>query len=699
MKRNLLFPIILTQALTANAFLLDERLEKASGELHTKLVEYNKELQSLCGDDKPMNEKDLEEVRSKSGKIWKQIQDQINNARIKIGVSDRVELSGRSSVEFGQKYSGKDIWRVGASVTLLESSLADLSLSGSREVTFIQQFPSRCKSLIRIAYDPITKVPLNSDRALNRLKPGDFVAFSSPLTLSLGKGLEKFVGESTNLKLLGGASFNIHVYRMENDNVRVRFFATKTDGVSLNLGVRFYAISDLLRITPLEVSLGRSNSDIFSADYVFNLKNEKSRIMYDKLMSEKFDLTKLAFEGINPFEKDNTVRSRLFKDLGPIEQAASDDLKVNLEERRVVRLAKGDSNTKSNSTGFGINLVAVKAKMNTIYSTSTVSQTNVNNENRNYIIKTITRQNEYNFFEYWGQEDSHNTALLVQTDDQYNPLFATGLQTIRVREELAFSKDEIIQLQNRLYKTLPKQITLKLALPEVGKLKGNISNARIEQSIFLDAQALEKIKSVDYAKVEAELRRLITTWGKLTSPPKDTERLSEKEKQSNFRSKAKYDADIKLHWSQDEKAVAFAGAKYLEAYSYELSYIPQGLTTLFGSASIQEKMKAYDQLQEIALFNELGISLVLNLIPENSLADVLTYKLTVTGRGIDPKITEFPSTDDATALQANSRRNGDIFQRILNDNAFLNDRSFNLKYYMNEKGDSLSLKEVVARAQ
>lgn len=742
MKRNLLLPIIFSQALCAHAWTeKSPTVEEAAHATNSELTTLNDKLQALCND----KSFTFDEQKHKSNKIWQDIVDEVNNARIELGIDEDAKLTERSSIGVGKesiseassngKYLGIDRWDLKLGVSLIGSEYADLGIGGRRQVTFIQQFPDRCRSLIRVAYDPLTKVPLNSERALNRLKPGDFVAFSSPLTIGLGKGISSFVTKDEMIKALGGFSiyatgeFNIHVYRMEDNYVRVRFFAAKTKGADINPGLRFYALDGLLKLKPIETQFGMAWTNLFSADYVFNLNDPASRLMYDKVMGEKFELKKvlnvaaIGYDTINPFGGDKSITRRLYSDLGEIEEASLTDLKKPLKDRRVIRLSKGETETFSKRRGIGVDIKVIKLRKRTTFSDSLVSFFDVMNENEKYVIKTISDLSEYNFFEYWGEEDHHNNAMLVKADSNFNPLYPTGLQNIRVKEELTFTADEIRGLNQRLQR-LPEDIKSLLKLPN--PKNGDISKARIEQSIFFDTQVLESQGSINYESVKAELARLFSGWGKIRITPQGLNLNDQDNPDSRVRSynwaenQARYAREIrkKARKASDEKerkkleqeAVQLeqtAHKEYLEAFSEDIELISKNLSGLFGKEDITQKLEYYNKLQKIPLFEEMGITLILNLIDQADKAgtskvkmkDVVSYRLSITGRRMDPLITEYPAKGNlAVDGSSENKKKSEIFQRILNDNAYLTDRSFNLRYYMDEKGDSLSLEEVVARS-
>jgi hypothetical protein len=695
MKKKLLIPILMFQVLQAQAYVATPQMENLNSQLDKTLDTLNQNLQALCADEKNV---DIEKAQKESNYIWKQIVNQINTAKINYGKDLDVSPITNTSLSIGKisgsepsiggKFSGIDRWNIGLSALVFGSEAADLGLSGRREVTFIQQFNSRCKSLVRLAYDPITKIPLTANRAIHRLNPGDFVAFSAPLTLSLGKGvaladtIQKNLTGSASLSVYASGEIDIHIFRMNDNFVRVRFFANKSKGISISVGLKFVAIPRMLTATPVELSATASNSNLFTADYIFNLNNEESRNLYDQVMGEKFKSIRVPIPEIFPFASAEKAKDTLYADLGKIDDISFADSNLELKDRRVIRLGKGENDTNSFSRGLGINIFElVKAKITSTRSDSDVSQYNVENNQKYYKIKSMSHQNEYGIFKYWGQEDTYNTAFLAEADEKYNPTAAKGLQSIRVKQQIQFTKSEINSLKSQLTKTLPEAISSRLVLPDVEKLSKNISNTRIEQSLFIDAQIFDEDNVINTDNIRIELANIIKTWGKINSNPYNAQSTSNDMKDPII--EAKKAGDNKYYWEKD------GSADYMEAFAGELYIIPNLLSKLFDNkVSINEKLKTYDSLQYIDLFNEVGSTLLLRVIaqqPKNLLEKAVTYRLVITGKGIEPKITEFPENPDLSSSR--------LFQRILNENSFLTDRSFNLKYFLNDKGEALSLLE------
>lgn len=712
MKRKLLLPIIFSQALIPNVYAAAEvdsvATEQVIQDEYEGMSSLNKRLQALCDNEKIAN---LENVKDESNKIWKTIIETIKSSRIKLNSSidfspisntvlalDNTTISENS---LGERFSGVDKWSVKLSVLPFSSKIADLGVSGSREVTFIQQFDSKCKSLARSGYDPVTKIPTTAERALKRLKPGDFVAFAAPLTISLGKNIERFfemakltsllhAGFNAEMSVFATGEFNVHIFRMENNYVRVRFFDSQGMGVTAGAGLKVFGIKllgkDMLNVTPLEFSFKKSDTDIFSADYVFNLNDPASRDLYDKLMSQKLDFTdSLSKTNLNPFISKEELEKHAFSDLTEIDKASLEDSGKLAANRRILRLSKGMNSTKSSSFKIGANFFRlIKAKSEVTKSKSNISMFNVDNENTKYNINMITDQTNFRFFEIWGQQDTHSTALLTIADDKYVPQATKGLQTFRLKEELTFTKAEMHALKRRLIRTLPQKISEKLNLPDDSQFSSAVANVRIEQSLFINSNVLEQQGVFTSEAIQNAINEILQHWGKFSSDPVDSA-AHNTEDDSDPRGKLKLQADYQYSRGKDVSQI------YAEAYARDLALIQVGLKNMFSTdVNMAERIQTYENLRKNKLFNEIGSALILKVIPNEIIEKSVVYKLSISGRGID-NLTEFPKDADDSATN--------IFLQVLRENSFMRDRSFNLRYYLNEKGFPLTLTEVIERAK
>ncbi|MCX7977596.1 MAG: hypothetical protein N2578_01190, partial [Bdellovibrionaceae bacterium] len=88
-------------------------------------------------------------------------------------------------------------------------------------------------------------IPVTAQRAIERLNPGDFVAFNADLHFIVGTNTSIFTSTFLSAKgYLGYAvsgSFLVHLFRMKDNRMRVKFIAQRERGASsgANVGVSY----------------------------------------------------------------------------------------------------------------------------------------------------------------------------------------------------------------------------------------------------------------------------------------------------------------------------------------------------------------------------------------------------------------------------------------------------------------------------
>ena len=177
--------------------------------------------------------------------------------------------------------------------------------------------------------------------------------------------------------------------------------------------------------------------------------------------------------------------------------------------------------------------------------------------------------------------------------------------------------------------------------------------------------------------IQSELRAIIKSMGKIDSLPSGVtlnQNMNGAEDGDSLRAKA--------YQKQD----------YLAAFEYELTWIPDLYVKLLNeNEPIKSRMAAYEQLQNIALFTEIGATLTLKLIPANRLKDTISFRFLISGKHLEGKQTYYPSIGH--------QENMNVFLNVVANNTYITDRSYNLGFYLNEKGDAYSLDELIAKAR
>lgn len=702
MKQFMILPLIALQIFAFTTYASDVKLDGI--EMTEDQAEYITSLEKSNVPEKEKKDK-IEQLKIKIKEInnkWnKYIADYIKDAKIKkrfcispIGLGSGFSLSGCNEVvseaSIGGKYSGIDVWEVGVGGPILTRNWGSIGISTSRSFTFIQQFNNREDSIFRTPYDPYTKLPFNSEKALE-LKAGDFVAYSAPLTLSLGKSLSKFLEGAQHINGTAGFSLfvqgeiNIHVFRMNDNRVRVRLFQGRSNGKSLNLGVNILGVNGIiakyfLDLNPIEMYISSSKSDLFTADYIFDLNNELARKQYDQILGQKYRMATFQVNAMNPFADDELYKDKTYGNLEEVDQIAQSELKKPVEQRSIIRVGKGENQTKSSKTGVKVSLKFIKLEASMGLSESQITLFNAMNEKSFYIIKSHSKESNAKFFEFWGQENKNNSGFILETTENFQPKSIVGLEMIRMKQDLNFTPNEMKDLQHNLQKILPNEIYKGIKFPDTSKLLGRIRNAHLEQALFFNAKAFESLPTFERKLIENEIKNILLHWGPLSSIPMQT--IGD----TDPRIESKKKGDVEIHQGKEPLS-------YLDAYSYEIAYMAAYISDMFNeNQSLNTRVDSYNKLNNyMDLFREIGSALLLRLVPTDKLKDLITYRLLISGRGIDPVKNEFPANADMT--QTN------LYNAVLSQNAFIQDRSYNLRNFLNEKGEPMTSVEVIEKTK
>lgn len=703
MKHFFLLPILMIQAIALTSLATTEASDEEVS-IETEMQICIKEIEKLQISEEEKKAK-AQEVKSKAEELqfkWnKYVGDYIRDARLRhrtnidpINLGKLGTISGGnefvSEPSIGGNYSGIDDWDINLSSTLLSGSWGNLGTSSTRKITFIQQFKSRCESVLRLPYDPITKLPINTERAL-ALKPGDFVAFSAPLTLSLGKNLSHYVEATKHTQINISANYftqgevNVHVFRMAGNYVRVRLFAGKSTGYNFNMGFNIIGVNGMvikyiLDLNPIEFFYSSSRSNLFSTDYVFNLNDEAARKQYDQVLGQRYSMAAFQANAVNPFASHESFKNQVYGDLEAVDKIAFDDLKKPLEQRTIIRVSRGENFTISTRTGIRINVKLIKLESSLGLSESQITLFDAVNNAKYYVIKSHSKESKLKVFEFWGEENKNNSGFILSTDSKFEPKSIVGLEMVRMKQELNLEPGEMAKIKNGLEKMLPEKIYSQLKFPDTSASLGRLRNAHFEQALFFNAKAFENLPTFNHAEIQKITKELLLSWGGLSSIPMgivgdDDPRL-----------KAKKEGDLQVYHGKQPIA-------YLDAYSHEIGYMAAYISDMFNEDKpLLARVESHNKLNSnMDLFKEIGAVIILRLIPNEKLEELLTYRLLISGRGISPINNEFPKNADMT--QTN------LYNSVLSQNSFVTDRTHNLRMYLSETGEPMSLKETLDKSK
>lgn len=660
-------------------------------------------------------------INNVGNKVWTEFTAALKNASlsksfnapteaITKGLSIGGGLSLTSSPSIGGKYSGIDVWNVNVSASpeifgIVNNSSIGIGASTSRQFTFIQQFEDRNSSVIRVPYDPVTKIPIKSEMFFktktNRstgleepvIKDGDFIGYRAPLTISVGTGFSSIAshfGVNSNLYWVVSGEFDIHIFKMKNNMVRVKIIAIKdnTRGASAGLNLMGFnpignmVISKFIDTNLLQFNTSATKSDFFIADYIFNLNKTESRDMYDNVLGHKMkslDLESIStqLKTANPLASDGTTQKRLVADLDRVNEVSTADQKLPTAERRIIRVSSGKNITDSNSFAMSLNLFkVVKANSTTTKSISKATIYAQDNHlvNSKYLLETSSNNKSYDWFWLWGEKDLKTTSLLLNTDDNFVPTNLLGYQISRVKEDMSMSKVEFDDIKNSFMQILPTAISSFIKWPQWNfGTKNSVNNVYVQQEVLFTEGLFKSNVQVTEEKIRQELILIIKHYGKFRSMPMSLQPES---------------SEGQL---QDPRKIAYQRGDYINAFDkdWEQTVIPNKLSIVLNSQySIAERYKAYAELnQDVPLFAEINAALLLRIFPAEELSKVAIAKLIMSGRNQDSIEAYFPSKEEYNK--------SNVFREVTYQTQYILNRSFDLRNFIKEDGTIYSADEIL----
>lgn len=176
-----------------------------------------------------------------------------------------------------------------------------LKLNKDTRFQFIRQFPGQRQAFMARRYS-IGNLPLDSERAIEKLVPGDFVSLHTEMNMFLGADLRHTDGVLSyrgQLHYVMRGKFLLHFYRMRDNHIRLKIYAINSRGIEsrlqVELGYEYFsldlandAINDLLNIDLLKYGRRDTNGNVLVFDYTFNLNNEQAKEAYNNLVKPDY---------------------------------------------------------------------------------------------------------------------------------------------------------------------------------------------------------------------------------------------------------------------------------------------------------------------------------------------------------------------------------------------------------------------------
>jgi len=550
--------------------------------------------------------------------------------------------------------------------TLIGLDLAPLgfSLSKGSEITFARQFKSQVDSILAFPYTPV-QLPFSVER-MKKLKNGDFVGFTTTLNMiaSIGAVLP---ANMINLSLGGYAliqgQFMVHIFKMNENNFRVKIIAIKTQNRGLRAGISIFnnsilnkakqiaivggRIASVVDITPLVFGIEKGKSNLVMFDYVFNSNDPRSIKAYDHFSIEKvmFKDTTLA----NPFKDFERVDDCIMTDLTEVEAIALEDVNKPAKERAIERIFYGENNSSSKSSNFKIKLQVVNYSKDTTYIQNKIQSTDKLNNKTHFLFDSLSSTSKSGLlFGFLGLENNMYSNLLFKANEKFEPTEFADLIFSREIKAKQFSEKQYNKIKAHVKHVLPEAIYNKIVWKDIDFSNGSKVNGFFKNQITFTLASLVAAPELSKDEIFAILKML----GKDIARPAlgPTKAYGD---ESNFSSR---------DWTDD--------------YQIDLENLAIKISSILNkSKNPVERYSAFMSIKDSVIWREVAVKFFMTILPEEALENTVRYELILEAKGVE-----------ALRFKYGNAIEGELYKNLMYIQSIISNRSFDLRLYTDDNG-------------
>jgi hypothetical protein len=609
--------------------------------------------------------KEWERLRiSLDGKVLNEAKSFGNVGSIGLGLKYRYVVQPAFVKTFHQRF---DSYMLNVNGSISREIGLGLSIEG--QVVFSRLFPTKLQAITAPIYF-LNRFPLTSKLALEQLAPGDAVRLEIASDGSIGKGFAKSFTEAQlglSIAYNKGSRFIADVYRMQDDRVRVRMIATRDTGslsgnvsvdptrkFDLGLGIINGILNRWIHCTPVSfggsASLGDEHpADTMMVDYVFDLSKPEGARAYEQIMRE---VRKFKFElHLNFLRDPDRIAAELLRYVQAAEEQFLKDRDKRFEDRAVDRIFKGRSMTEFINASLSSDCLRIwRAETAAYHSTTAVrsyDRHDVVSDNL-YVATSVGTQTDF-LLNLYGEEGRLAANALFPAVKSKTKIIGdldpAGLSDFIVAREM---KDKAMRPKEveRLITDFRYQYPRFADLVDWSSLisEQNKVNAYARLTFVFHPESFDAIPKLTEAELDTRLHSYVTNHPRSEWLPVD--------------------------FSSDNRESA------IDRFGNDTRYIAHRLAVVLSSPSPLDRFKAFADLRQNRLFQQVGAGFVMSLMPQERVNDLVHITL------------QF-GADDLTPISVENQAPGasSLYRALEYILATINDRSFDLRLQLDENGN------------
>jgi hypothetical protein len=640
---------------------------------------------------------------------WRKLKNSITNCHLELsnlipldsfldGINIMPQYEKGSDIDqsnIAKHHSSVDIWKLKTQVNSEFFNLREIlgmNIDIGKEVIYIQQFESKAKAVLRMPYNPLNKIPLKSEMFFKKnddsslvFKEGDLLIFKAPMILNINKSfltrVIPYLHSSVSASYALAGVFNVQVFRMKNNFIRVTITNSLDKSIGVNFGLNildtfmpgFYILGfdlvgsviskSFLDQKIIQFSQLTTNLVNHNYDFIFNLNSEVARRQYDLLMGPKLNLFgsknyEIIKRASSFYKTKDQISKNLEIDFKDLVRISGEDEKLRATDRRIIAMSEGESRARIQTESFEFNLLQVfKWRDNTSDTKSLGQSFDVNDQpKQSYTFLSSTNGNSMDSFFKWRSRERIHTNIIFDNDENNLPTNFKYLHQEIYEEDRTTSPHEFKRFKELFLSDLPVAITKNLAWPDWYTDVTKRRYATLRKEVFINDKLFKSHIIIPEDRAKKALQEIL----------------------------------------------ALRGMTEVDS-AYLLRQLPRLVASIFNGLDLinESSVNQYKYLElhlnKVPVIREIGIELILKCLSEEDLLKVAYVSIELTAQNTPQTRFQFPRQAALAPLATNLTAYKDYvsYNQTLGQYNFINDKSYRLWLYFNRDGSIIDLNQIV----
>lgn len=551
-----------------------------------------------------------------------------------LGISSRYRYEVEPSY-IANYHTRVDKWEIKANLSpgdIIKDALdlpIYLNINRDSSVYFVRQFPTKKGALTAKPY-LLNRMPVNAERALKYLEPGDFVSIPAQMSVAVGASTGFFdridgIDAGANIYYVISGKFLIHVFRMKDNKVRVKLIAQRSNArggdVNIEGDFEIFGVSILDRqidkIFDLDfarIGMSSGQGSQFIIDYVFDLNNEKAQKAYNQILSSSYKFKDLSI--FREFLRERELENRLLSSYELADDLSDEDR--NLDMKRVERIFKGANNYDFDRSRIRLGLILASFKRDVSYTENVISYEDQSGEEKFFFYPIHSKYKKKKFgvwpFKYKEQSTKSYFGLVpIKTRDDEGEVYSDYGFTYDVRDKL-FLQTEQVKFKQLVRDNIPESVYKSIEWNQFDEETTHRSARGFFQVIF-KASAFEGLKDITFKDLNDRIQKF-------------------------YRDRKYLEAGI-VHgfWQRIWRAVTIV--KLSE--KRELKKIAKKLHVILTDKELsgKQRIKGLMDLRDYDLFDKVGVGFLISLLNESELDKKLFITMKLHAKEADEVVLKY----------------------------------------------------------